>query len=548
MMVNLKKGILLATLTFVSLFGFANVDVSSPQKAVRNHSKHIQDDDAFKPKLAIQSFDTTGYSEAELIKLAIQLRQVFDGIGEEIALQNIPNDSNYVDEESGNHVYNLFNGDSITFINIYLEKKGDKWLYSSETIKKIPEYLRDVYPFGIHKVLGLFPRTGATYFGLHMSQLVGLFILIFISFVIHKVLSFILKKVLVQAVLNGLTIEGDEVSIGQKRLKLSDILLKVAKPISLLVVFYVLSILFPVLQLNLSITAKVSLALRSTMPILATVMLYRMVDILSFYLWKLAEKSESKLDDQLVPLLRKVLKVFVVAIGSLFTLQNLHFDVTALLAGLSIGGLAIALAAQDMLKNFFGSIMIFIDKPFQIGDWIVGNGLDGDVEEVGFRSTKVRTFHNSLVSIPNGQIADMTIDNMGMRKYRRYKTYVGVTYDTPAYVLDGFVEGLRTLVREHPNTWKNEAKWHVYVNSFNSSSIDIIVYVFFDVPNWKEELKARHEFNLSIIRLAEHMGVRFAFPTQTIHIEDFPEKKGATPESLKNEVAVKESLTGFSDK
>ena len=526
----------------------AVVDVSSPQKAVINHLENLQDGKLYNPGRAVMSFDSSGYSKKELTKLALQLKQVYDAIGEDIATQNIPDDANYVDIKSGNQIYNLFSGDSITHVNVYLEKVGGNWLYSTKTIKSIPRYLKDVYPFGIHNLLNLFPHTGATYFGLHSSQLFGLFILIFLSFIVHKALSFILNKILVRAVLSALSLDGDEVNIGQKKLYLSDVLVKVARPLSLLVVFYFLSILFPVLQLNISISSKVSMSLRGAIPVLAAVMFYQMVDVLSFYMWKLAEKSETKLDDQLVPLLRKVLKVFVVAIGVLFTLQNLHFDVTALLAGLSIGGLAVALAAQDMIKNFFGSIMIFIDKPFQIGDWIVGNGLDGDVEEVGFRSTKVRTFHNSLVSIPNGQIADMTIDNMGMRKYRRYKTYVGVTYDTPAHVLDGFVEGLRSLVREHPNTWKNEAKWHVYVNTFNSSSIDIIVYVFFDVPNWKEELKARHEFNLSIIRLAEHMNVRFAFPTQTVHVEDFPEKKSLTPSSLNDEITVSDSLKSFSNK
>lgn len=541
-MVNLKK--IIASVIGICLFlTVLGNNLATPQSSVKNHLEYLQDDGDFNPRLSARSLDSTGYSQKELEKLAIQLKQVFDGAGEALEIQNISNDSNYVDsKKSGNKVYNLDVG---SLSGVYLYKKGGHWIYSSQTVKNIPKYLKEVYPFGIDKLLKLFPRTGSTYFGMHTSQLVGLFLLIFISFLVHKILSFILKKILINTVLKTLKINGDEVRIGQKKLVLSTILLKVAQPLSLVVVFYLLSLLFPVLQLNISISSKVSLILRGSMPILVTVMLYRMVDILSFYLWKLAEQSENKLDDQLVPLLRKALKVFIVAIGTLFTLQNLSFDVTALLAGISIGGLAIALAAQDMLKNFFGSVMIFIDKPFQIGDWIVGTGLDGDVEEVGFRSTKVRTFHNSLVSIPNGRIADMTIDNMGQRRFRRYKTFVGVTYDTPTHVLDGFVKGLRNLVLDHPDTLKDEQKWHVFVNTFNSYSIDIIVYVFFDVPTWKKELAARHQFNLDIIRLADHLGVRFAFPTQTVHVEDFPDTNTLTPPSLKNENEVAQRLNSF---
>jgi MscS family membrane protein len=170
----------------------------------------------------------------------------------------------------------------------------------------------------------------------------------------------------------------------------------------------------------------------------------------------------------------------VVAIGLLYVLQSLNFDITTLLAGISIGGIALALAAQDTLKNFFGSLMIFIDKPFQIGDWINFNEVDGTVEEVGFRSTRVRTFANSLVYVPNGKLADSTIDNFGLRQYRRFSTTISLTYDTPTALIRQFVDGLNEIVANHPDTRKDF--WEVKLNTMGSHSLNIMFYIFFAVP------------------------------------------------------------------
>ncbi|MDH5610267.1 MAG: mechanosensitive ion channel family protein, partial [Cyclobacteriaceae bacterium] len=198
-----------------------------------------------------------------------------------------------------------------------------------------------------------------------------------------------------------------------------------------------------------------------------------------------------------------------------------------LLTGLSIGGLAFALAAQDTIKNFFGSLMIFIDKPFQIGDWITSGDIDGTVEEVGFRSSRVRTFRNSVMYVPNGKMADSLIDNHGLRQYRRFFTQIAITYDTPPELIDGFVEGLRKIVLSHPDTRKDY--YNVFLNDLGPSSLNIMFYIFFEVPDWTAELKARHEVLLEIIRFAKQLGVHFAFPTQTLHVENFPGQPSLSP-------------------
>ena len=193
-----------------------------------------------------------------------------------------------------------------------------------------------------------------------------------------------------------------------------------------------------------------------------------------------------------------------------------------LFAFLLIGGLAFALAAQDTIKNFFGSLMIFIDKPFQIGDWITSSNIDGTVEEVGFRSTRIRTFRNSVISVPNGALADLTIDNNGLRQYRRFRTIIKITYDTPADVVEMYVEGLKKLLHAHPAT--NKENYEIHFNDLGDSSLDILFYVFFEAPTWSDELRCRQEMLLQIMKLTEHLGIEFAFPTQTMHVQSFPGK------------------------
>lgn len=247
---------------------------------------------------------------------------------------------------------------------------------------------------------------------------------------------------------------------------------------------------------------------------------YRLTEALTGYLMGFAEKTESSLDDMLVPLLQRTLKILVVILGVLMTIQNLGINVFSLLAGLGIGGLAVALAAKDAVANFFGSLMILFDRPFQVGDWIIVGVAEGTVEEIGFRSTRLRTFYNSVISIPNSELMNAKVDNMGRRQYRRLRTTLGLTYDTPPAKLKAFVDGIKEIILKHPQTRKDY--FHVVFNDYGPSSLDVMLYMFFEVPDWTEELLAREQVLTEILTLAESIGVSFAFPTQTLHIESMP--------------------------
>ncbi len=254
---------------------------------------------------------------------------------------------------------------------------------------------------------------------------------------------------------------------------------------------------------------------------------YRLIDIVSEYLAERAARTPSKFDDVLIPLVTRSLKLFVIVFGIVFVAEIAGFKPTSLLAGLGLGGLAFALAAKDTIANVFGSVTILVDRPFQIGDWIVTGNVEGSVETVGIRSTRVRTFYNSLITVPNSELTNATIDNMGARRYRRIKTMLCLTYDTPPEKIEAFCEGVRELIRQHPYTRKDY--FHVYLNEFADASLNVLLYCFHEAPEWATELRERHRLFLDIIRLAQRLGVEFAFPTQTLYVrqDQIPETSSA---------------------
>jgi MscS family membrane protein len=503
-------------------------NLSSPYQTLVTHISNLEDTN-FKPQVSAQVFDPSLVDAEEAEKLAIQLLQIYKGRGEMIEFEDVPIDPNFVDSLSGKQIYVI----DRKYPDVYLQKSGNSWYYSPETTKNIDAIHKEVYPFGVDKLLELAPKLGDNeYFGLRVWQYIMILIIIILSFVIHKLFTLVIENIIIRLLVRA----------GYKNLA-KGFVAPVAKPISILIIFPILLLLIPVIQLPIKINNYLILALKAAWPVFFTIVAYRLVDILGAYMMKLAEKTQSTLDDQLVPMVRKALKVFVVIVGGLAILMNLNINIVPLLTGLSIGGLAFALAAQDTLKNFFGSIMIFVDKPFQIGDWITSGDVDGTVEEVGFRATRVRTFRNSLTYVPNGVIADRTVDNHGLRRYRRFYTQIAINYDTPSDVINVFVEGLREIIQKHPNTLKDN--YHVYLNDMADSSLNIMFYIFFEVPTWGEELRCRHQVLIEVIRLAESLGVSFAFPTRTLHMETFPEKKGNSPEYQTNISLLKRQLKSF---
>ncbi|MEO1583401.1 MAG: mechanosensitive ion channel family protein [Planctomycetota bacterium] len=267
------------------------------------------------------------------------------------------------------------------------------------------------------------------------------------------------------------------------------------------------------------------LAARVVLTLAGILAAWRVTDVVGLLVLNRTSKASGQIDDLLVPLLRKTLKILVVIFGMVYVAKSLSLDIGPVLAGLGVGGLAFAFAAKDTIENLFGSVAVILDRPFQVGDWVYVDGTEGTVEDLGLRSTRIRTFYNSQVTVPNAALVRAVVDNYGRRRYRRYKTTLNVTYDTPPDSIEAFCEGIRELIRLHPYTRRDQ--FHVWMNDFGPHSLDILVYMFFECPEWGTELRERHRFILDIVRLANKLGVEFAFPTQTLHVHE----SGATPDS-----------------
>ena len=208
-------------------------------------------------------------------------------------------------------------------------------------------------------------------------------------------------------------------------------------------------------------------------------------------------------------------------------MQILGADVVPLLAGLGIGGLAVALAAQGTLTDIFGALIILADRPYRIGQWVKIGDKEGTVESIGIRSTRIRTFYDSVMSIPNSIAVSSTVDNMGSRRYRRVRTEISMRYNTPPDRIEAFLEGIKHIIQTNPTTRKDY--FHVVLNDFGPDHLVVMLYFFVKVPDWTAELAERQHVFLEIIRLADSLGVAFAFPTQTLEIESFPGQPGREP-------------------
>ncbi len=229
-------------------------------------------------------------------------------------------------------------------------------------------------------------------------------------------------------------------------------------------------------------------------------------------------KQRSEIGLSFVPFFNRFIKSSIVVIAFILIVQEWGYNIGAIITGLGIGGLAVALAAKDTLANMFGGLTIIMDRPFKIGDWIKVGSIEGIVEDIGFRSTRIRTFEKSLISLPNSVIANTAIENFSRRGERRISYKIGVTYSTPKEKLAEAVKRIKDMLIEHPNISK-KATLMVYFTEFADSSLIIFVYCFTNTAVWSEYLAIRQDINLRIIGIMEELGIDFAFPSMSIYIE-----------------------------
>jgi MscS family membrane protein len=244
-----------------------------------------------------------------------------------------------------------------------------------------------------------------------------------------------------------------------------------------------------------------------------TWLIVRLVDsVFTFYLEPLADRSENTLDDQILPVVRKGSKLIIWSLGIVVALNNAGYDVGAVLAGLGIGGLALAMAARDTVSNVFGGFTIFTDRPFGIHDRIRVNGFDGTVQEIGIRSTRVTTLAGTMVTIPNATFSDTAVENVSAEPSRKVTLKLGLTYDTSPEGMEKGLEILRGIVAGNDNL---EEKVLAAFTEFGDFSMNLL-FIYY-IKKDADILESQTQVNMEILRQFTSAGLEFAFPTQTLY-------------------------------
>lgn len=234
-----------------------------------------------------------------------------------------------------------------------------------------------------------------------------------------------------------------------------------------------------------------------------------------------AKRFHSELGESLSKLMLSIIRGLVIVLTLATLFNEWGFNVSAFVASLGLVGMALALAAKDTASNLFGSLVIFTDRPFKIGDWVKTPDVEGTIEDIGIRSTKVRTFAQALVSVPNGNLANSAILNWSEMEKRRIKMTLGLTYGTTSSQMQNILNEFRELLANDKDIHKQTI--HVYFTDFQDSALGIFCYFFTNTTNWGEYMLVRERINLELMKIVEDNGAGFAFPSQSLYLENIPE-------------------------
>lgn len=401
-------------------------------------------------------------------------------------------------------------------------KDQDKSISKSET-----KELSNLSPISLDNMWGGFKdwiHTYIKYEKFAMWDIISLFFGIFFTLIIARIARWVVETQLKRFA-------------SKTKNKVDDLIFEaIGKPISLLIIsigiycsaWPITELVEPALK---HIFARLCLALAAASIAWA---IYKLIEVIDYSLKLLAKKTDNNLDDLIVNIIRKSLKVTITLLSILFIGQNiLNLNITTLLAGAGVFGLAIAFAAQDTIANFFGSIMIILDQPFKVGDTINVNGYKGGIENIGFRSTRLRTFDGHLVSIPNKNVANANIENIAKRPFIKHSFDLGLTYDTGYKNMEKAIKLLHDLL--DPQKCNDaERPPRISFNSFNDCSLNINVTVWWHhrddegevtLPDYGAHVMWIHETYMEVLKQFDAKGLEFAFPTNTTYLAQDDKRK-----------------------
>ena len=483
--------------------GPVSEDLRSPRTTLETFlSEQSQAEVSWERVFATLAFEFDAPPETRQLA-ASQLKSVLDARGLFVRLESVPAYPDYADPETRQAEFTPFP----VRLPVFQVRRGEDlaWRISARAARAADGLYEETFSWYARRLLELLPPAfERAFLGFTLWQLLGLGILGVLAFAAQRLLRVFFRLFLARFAKRRADWAAEEVAAA-------------ALPASWLATVWIFRRFLADLRFPVMVNQVVNLLLDLTLAGISVWLAYRAIDALCTRLEAITSKTETKADDHLVPLVRITLRVGAVIVAVLLIAESHGYSVTTLVAGLGLGGLAIALAAQDTLANLLGSLAIVADRPFQVGDWVLVDGYEGTVERVGLRSTRVRTFYDSVVSVPNSKVMNSIVDNMGQRNYRRLKHMLALRYDTDPDRIQAFVDGIRALIEANDKMRKNP---EIHLNRFADSSVDVLVYCFFKVGNWNEELTERHNFLLAILRLAREVGVEFAFPTRTLALEN----------------------------
>jgi MscS family membrane protein len=306
----------------------------------------------------------------------------------------------------------------------------------------------------------------------------------------------------------------------KSKTKLDDIIVDmIEEPIVLIVT--IIGVWFAIARLNFpeEILAWIDNVYWVIITLTVTWLLARLVDaVIREYIVPLTQKTEGDFDDQIVPIIRKAIRAAIWILGIIIALNNAGYNVGALLAGLGIGGLALAMAAKDTVANIFGGITIFTDKPFTINDRVKINGFDGTITEIGIRSTRLKTLENRIVTIPNSKFTDGMVENVSSEPHRKVVLKLGLTYDTTADKIQNGMKALKEIVDNNDQLEENAV---ISFTEFGDFALGIL-FIYY-IKKDGDIMGAQTEVNLEVKTRFEALGIEMAFPTQTVYT--IPEEK-----------------------
>jgi MscS family membrane protein len=465
-----------------------------------------------------------GMDEATLATRLATVQDTLDAVGVVVRPADVPDDANHLDPRTFRA--SLVLSPQAPRIRLQRNDAGE-WRLPADVVADADDIHDDVVGIDLARFARRLPPVWhRAFFGVTPWQATGLLGVLALALALRFLLGAVVTRRL-----------GALARLQKWRLSVDD-LRTAARPMGWVVACLTVWLLVPMLALPARWTARLLAVDRVVAAVCLVWLALRVVDLTATHLEERARGSPSRMDDHLVPLTRRIVKMLLVVLGGVLALQSFGVDVGSLVAGLGIGGLAVALAAKDTIGNFFGSVAIFLDRPFQIGDWVAttNGSVEGTVESVGFRSTQIRTIGDTVVTVPNARMADAEINNFGARRHRRVRLAIAVTREATADQLQRFTSSLTARLLSVPAVKADAVD--VVAHDFTDTAVVVLAHFYVDAKTWSDELRLRHAAILDAVAVAADVGLRLALPARAPMVEAAPAAAPASPASPAPPAAV----------